>query len=92
MIYTIQEFCDYVLEDLNAFIDEVAPLCRNVSDEEKKAYAGSYPDSFLTDEDKIRGNRFDGLSDEQKERQDQFYKQHKDGTDRAQTMMMVMYI
>lgn len=43
MIYTIQEFCENVSEDLNAFIDEVASLSRNVSDEEKKAYAGSYP-------------------------------------------------
>ncbi len=43
MIYTVQEFCDYVDTDLNAFIDEVASIGRNVSDEEKKAYAGSYP-------------------------------------------------
>lgn len=30
-------------EDLNAFIDEVVSLSRNVSDKEKKAYADSYP-------------------------------------------------
>lgn len=43
MIYTVQEFCEYVDSDLNAFIDEVAGISRKVSDEEKKAYAGSYP-------------------------------------------------
>lgn len=43
MIYTVREFCDYVDEDLNGFIDEIASINRNVSDEEKKAYAGSYP-------------------------------------------------
>lgn len=42
-LYTVQEFCEYVNEDLNAFIDQVANIGRNVSDEEKKAYAGSYP-------------------------------------------------
>lgn len=43
MIYTVREFCDFVGSDLNGFIDEVASINRNVSDEEKKAYAGSYP-------------------------------------------------
>lgn len=43
MLYTVQEFCDYVSQDLNAFIEEVACINRNVSDEEKRAYAGSYP-------------------------------------------------
>lgn len=43
MIYTVQEFCEYVDTDLNAFIEEVAGISRKVSDEEKKAYAGSYP-------------------------------------------------
>lgn len=42
-LYTVQEFCEYVNEDLNAFIAQVANIGRNVSDEEKKAYAGSYP-------------------------------------------------
>lgn len=41
--YTVREFCDNVGSDLNGFIDEVATINRNVSDEEKKAYAGSYP-------------------------------------------------
>lgn len=43
MLYTVQNFCDRVASDLNGFIDEVADINRNVSDEEKKAYAGSYP-------------------------------------------------
>lgn len=43
MLYTVREFCSYVQDDLNALIDEVAGITRYVSDEEKKAYAGSYP-------------------------------------------------
>ena len=43
MLYTIKDFCSYVQEDLNGLIDEVAGITRYVSDEEKKAYAGSYP-------------------------------------------------
>lgn len=43
MLYTVQEFCDNVSNDLSGFIDEVACINRNVSDEERKAYAGSYP-------------------------------------------------
>ncbi len=30
MIYTVQQFCEYVDTDLNAFIDEVASIGRNV--------------------------------------------------------------
>ena len=43
MIYTVQEFCEYVDTDLNTFIDKVAGISRMVSDEERRAYAGSYP-------------------------------------------------
>lgn len=43
MLYTVREFCCYVQDDLNGLIDEVAGITRYVSDEEKKAYAGSYP-------------------------------------------------
>lgn len=43
MIYTVQEFCEYVDTDLNAFIEVVAGISRTVSDEERRAYAGSYP-------------------------------------------------
>lgn len=43
MLYTVREFCGYVQDDLNGLIDEVAGITRYVSDEEKKAYAGSYP-------------------------------------------------
>ena len=43
MIYTVREFCSFVQDDLNGLIDEVASINRYVSDEEKKAYAGSYP-------------------------------------------------
>ena len=38
------------------------------------------------------GNSYDGLTDEQKDRQDEFYKQHKDGDDPMKTMMMSMYM
>ena len=43
MLYTVGEFCGYVQDDLNGLIDKVAGITRYVSDEEKKAYAGSYP-------------------------------------------------
>lgn len=43
MLYIVREFCSYVQDDLNGLIDEVAGITRYVSDEEKKAYAGSYP-------------------------------------------------
>lgn len=43
MLYTISQFCQYVSTDLNGLIDEVANISRNVSDEERKAYAASYP-------------------------------------------------
>lgn len=38
------------------------------------------------------GNSFDGLSEEQKKRQDAFYEQNKDGADGGKTMMMAMYM
>lgn len=43
MLYTVRDFCHYVESDLNALIEEVSGIDRNVSDEEKKAYRGSYP-------------------------------------------------
>lgn len=42
-MYTIQDFCHYVESDLNGLIEEIADINRNVSDEERKAYRGSYP-------------------------------------------------
>lgn len=43
MLYTISQFCQYVANDINGLIDEVTNINRNVSDEERKAYAASYP-------------------------------------------------
>lgn len=43
MLCTINDFCDYVEDDLNGLIEEVSGISRYVSDEEKKAYAGLYP-------------------------------------------------
>lgn len=43
MLYTISQFCEYVSTDLTGLIDEVANISRNVTDEERKAYAASYP-------------------------------------------------
>lgn len=43
MIYTVQKFCNSVNNDLNAFVNQVASLSRNVSDAEIEAYKGSYP-------------------------------------------------
>lgn len=47
---------------------------------------------LLGDTDSSDGNSFDGLTDEQKKKQDTFYEQNKDGADPVQTMMMSMYM
>lgn len=47
---------------------------------------------LLGDADSSDGNSFDGLTDEQKKKQDTFYEQNKDGADPMQTMMMSMYM
>lgn len=60
--------------------------------EEVKRERQDFHDAHLSPEDEVNGNSMDGLSDEQKERQDNFYKQHKDGEDPAKTMMMAMYM
>jgi tetratricopeptide (TPR) repeat protein len=39
-----------------------------------------------------QGNSFDGLTEEQKKNQDNFYEKHKDGEDPTLTMMMSMYM
>ena len=41
-MYTVQEFCQYVEDDINGLIEEVAGITRVVSDEERKAWATSY--------------------------------------------------
>lgn len=43
MIYTVQKFCDIVERDLNGFIEQIEyETSRNVSAEEKRAWASSY--------------------------------------------------
>lgn len=88
------ELIEYFAEtlDLEDFISLSPERDFHKDNESLKQEREEFRESFLTDEDKIMGNSFDGLSDEQKERQDQFYKQHKDGADPAQTMMMAMYM
>lgn len=49
-------------------------------------------EALLGDADSSDGNSFDGLTDEQKKKQDTFYEQNKDGADPMQTMMMSMYM
>lgn len=49
-------------------------------------------EALLGDTDSSDGNSFDGLTDEQKKKQDTFYEQNKDGADPMQTMMMSMYM
>lgn len=49
-------------------------------------------EALLGDTDSSDGNSFDGLTDEQKKKQDTFYEQNKDGVDPMQTMMMSMYM
>ena len=43
MIYTVNQFCDFVEQDLNGFIDELAyETNRNMSDQEKRNLSESY--------------------------------------------------
>lgn len=46
----------------------------------------------LGENESEEGNSFDGLSEEQKQRQDNFYENNKDGEDGAKTFMMAMYM
>lgn len=41
-MYTVHEFCQYVEDDINGLIEEIAGITRVVSDEERKAWAASY--------------------------------------------------
>lgn len=77
------------LEDFISFSPESEFYFAN---EEAKREREEFRDSVLDDEDKLKGNSMDGLSDEQKANQDRFYEQHKDGEDPAITMMMAMYM
>lgn len=77
------------LEDFISFSPESEFYFKN---EELKQERDMFRDAVLDDEAKASGNSMDGLSDEQKEKQDQFYRQHKDGEDPAVTMMMAMYM
>lgn len=49
-------------------------------------------DAALGEDAPVGGNSFDGLTEEQKEKQDTFYAENKDGEDPMKTMMMSMYM
>jgi len=49
-------------------------------------------DAALGEDAPVGGNSFDGLTEEQKKNQDDFYAQNKDGEDPMKTMMMSMYM
>lgn len=49
-------------------------------------------DAALGEDAPEGGNSFDGLTEEQKEKQDTFYAENKDGEDPMKTMMMSMYM
>lgn len=49
-------------------------------------------DAALGEDAPAGGNSFDGLTEEQKKNQDDFYAQNKDGEDPMKTMMMSMYM
>lgn len=81
------------LEDYISFSPEKDFYWQN---KEKQDDMEDYRDAVIGDRvdsiDGDTGNSIDGLSDAQKERQDNFYKQNKDGQDDAKTMMMAMYM
>lgn len=49
-------------------------------------------DAALAEDAPEGGNSFDGLTEEQKKKQDTFYAENKDGEDPMKTMMMSMYM
>ncbi len=88
------ELIEYFVETFNA-----EPLISIKSEREyvdesldKMLHADAEREAVLGPDAPKGGNSYDGLTEEQKKNQDEFYEQNKDGEDPMKTMMMAMYM
>lgn len=88
------ELVEYFMDSLHAerFMS-ILPLSDYFDDSfDRMEKAKAMRDAALGEDAPAGGNSFDGLTEEQKKNQDDFYAQNKDGEDPMKTMMMSMYM
>lgn len=88
------ELVEYFMDSLHAerFMS-ILPLSDYFDDSfDRMEKTKAMRDAALGEDDPAGGNSFDGLTEEQKKNQDDFYAQNKDGEDPMKTMMMSMYM
>lgn len=88
------ELIEYFVETFNAEpLISMKPETEYLDESiDKMLHADAEREAVLGPDTPMGGNSYDGLTDEQKERQDTFFKQNKDGDDPMKTMMMAMYM
>lgn len=88
------ELVEYFMDSLHAerFMS-ILPLSDYFDDRfDRMEKTKAMRDAALGEDAPVGGNSFDGLTEEQKKNQDDFYAQNKDGEDPMKTMMMSMYM
>lgn len=88
------ELVEYFMDSLHAerFMS-ILPLSDYFDDSfDRMEKTKAMRDAALGEDAPVGGNSFDGLTEEQKKNQDDFYAQNKDGEDPMKTMMMSMYM
>lgn len=88
------ELVEYFMDSLHAerFMS-ILPLSDYFDDSfDRMEKTKAMRDAALGEDAPAGGNSFDGLTEEQKKNQDDFYAQNKDGEDPMKTMMMCMYM
>lgn len=88
------ELVEYFMDSLHAekFMS-ILPLSEYFDDSfDRMEKTKAMRDAALGEDAPVGGNSFDGLTEEQKKNQDDFYAQNKDGEDPMKTMMMSMYM
>lgn len=88
------ELVEYFMDSLHAerFMS-ILPLSDYFDDSfDRMEKTKAMRDAALGENAPAGGNSFDGLTEEQKKNQDDFYAQNKDGEDPMKTMMMSMYM
>lgn len=88
------ELVEYFMDSLHAerFMS-ILPLSNYFDDSfDRMEKTKAMRDAALGEDAPVGGNSFDGLTEEQKKNQDDFYAQNKDGEDPMKTMMMSMYM
>lgn len=88
------ELVEYFMDSLHAekFMS-ILPLSEYFDDSfDRMEKTKVMRDAALGEDAPVGGNSFDGLTEEQKKNQDDFYAQNKDGEDPMKTMMMSMYM